>query len=93
MRDLRSQDGALYGLARRLAGPQAPAVLMEFADWAEAQIAGQTPVEASEILAVARLPAVRLHGDVRQPLVSGGAMILGLPCGSEPHRSAQAKLG
>ena len=32
-------------------------------------------------------------GVIKQPLVSGGAMMLGLPCGSEQHHSAQEKFG
>jgi hypothetical protein len=33
------------------------------------------------------------HGVIKQPPVSGSAMILSLLCGSEQHRSAQEKFG
>jgi hypothetical protein len=42
------------------------------------------------------LPAVSSqgrHGDTKQPAVSGGAMIRGLPRGSERHLSAQETFG
>ena len=76
--------GALRGLARRLAAPEAPTIVFEFSDWAEQRIPGQTPGEAQALLmslGYSLFPLPRRAADLplQAPLVTGGAMLLATP--------------
>jgi FkbM family methyltransferase len=80
-----SELGVLRGLAFRLGGPRPPAIVFEFADWAEARIAGQLPGDAQAYLLsigyrLFRVVAGGSPGAVLEaPLTSGSAMILAIP--------------
>jgi len=77
--------GALKGLQRRLASAGPPAVVFEFADWAEARIAGQKPGDAQELLLSRGYRLFRLGrggapGEaLPRPLGAGSAMFIALP--------------
>ena len=94
-----SELGVLQGLTRRLTGSRSPKILFEFSDWAEKRIEGQVPGAAQAFLHSLGYRTFQLgrRGEtgaiLDQPLSTGSAMILGLPCGSEQDRSAQQKFG
>jgi FkbM family methyltransferase len=80
-----SELGVLRGLVRRLTGARPPAIVFEFADWAEARVPGQSPGDAQAYLLSKGyrlfgfdregMPAIALHA----PQTSGSRMILALP--------------
>lgn len=80
--------GALRGLERRLAGPNPPTVIFEFADWAEARIPGQQPGDAQRYLMqlgyrLSRLAGRRTGQTPRsEPMTSGSAMLVGRRAGN-----------
>ena len=80
-----AEFGALRGLGRRLERKDAPAVIFEFADWAEARIADQTPGDSQRYLMSRGYHLFRLgHKDalevpLERALTTGSAMILALP--------------
>jgi len=80
-----AEFGALRGLARRLTGARPPAIVLEFADWAEARIPGQAPGGAQAFLMSLGYRLFRLApggargASLARPLIAGSAMILALP--------------
>jgi FkbM family methyltransferase len=85
--------GALQGLSRRLMSRRPPAVVFEFADWAETRINGQVVGSAQLFLLSLGYHLFRLVRGGRpgerfeRPLTTGSTMILALP----PSRCAGAK--
>jgi FkbM family methyltransferase len=80
-----SELGVLRGLIRRLTGARPPAIVFEFADWAEARVSGQSPGDAQAYLLSKEY---RLFGFNRQgrptialvaPQTAGSRMILAVP--------------
>jgi FkbM family methyltransferase len=77
--------GALQGLSRRLTSLRPPAIVFEFADWAEARIAGQAAGSAQEFLlslgySLFQLGRGNRPGErLERPVSVGSAMILALP--------------
>jgi FkbM family methyltransferase len=76
--------GALRGLARRLAASTAPIVILEFADWAEARISGQSPGDAQQFIMSHGYRLFRIAPDgtpataLQRPLTEGAAMVLAM---------------
>ena len=80
-----AERGVLQGLVRRLTGPRPPAVVFEFADWAEARIPVQAPGDAQEfIMSLGYRVFVLAPGGAAgpvldRPITGGTAMVLALP--------------
>jgi FkbM family methyltransferase len=80
-----AEFGALRGLSRRLTSLHPPAIVFEFADWAETRIAGQAAGTAQEFLFALgyRLfqlgPGGRAGEQSERPVTTGSRMILALP--------------
>jgi FkbM family methyltransferase len=80
-----SELGVLRGFSRRLKGARPPAIVFEFADWAEARVAGQSPGDAQAHLLSIGYRLFRLvrggapGAALEAPLRTGGAMILAMP--------------
>jgi FkbM family methyltransferase len=80
-----SELGVLRGFTSRLNGPRPPAIVFEFADWAEARIAGQSPGDCQAYLLSLGYRLLRIASNgllerpLHRPLTSGTAMILALP--------------
>jgi hypothetical protein len=77
--------GALQGLRRRLGSASAPAVIFEFADWAEARLPNQAAGDAQAFLLRLgyRLFLLGHNGTLGaplgQPITSGFKMLVALP--------------
>jgi FkbM family methyltransferase len=77
--------GALQGLSQRLTSPRAPALVFEFADWAENRINGQAAGGAQQFLLSLDYDLFplgsrgKLGARLERPVVTGFAMILALP--------------
>jgi FkbM family methyltransferase len=77
--------GALRGLQRRCRALQAPTIIFEFSDWAEARIPGQAPGDAQALLFTFGYRLFHLGAGgkagaaIEYPLKQGGAMILAVP--------------
>jgi FkbM family methyltransferase len=84
-----AEVGVLRGSTRLLASERPPTIVFEFADWAEARIAGQRPGDAQTLLLTRgyRLFQLerggRIGKEVREPMHWGSAMLLAPP----PHLS------
>jgi FkbM family methyltransferase len=80
-----AEFGALQGLSRRLTSRRPPAIVFEFADWAETRVARQAAGSAQHFLLSLGYRLFRLVGGGRpgerfeHPLTLGSAMILALP--------------
>jgi FkbM family methyltransferase len=80
-----AEFGALRGLSRRLTSSRPPAVVFEFADWAETRIAGQAAGSAQEFLLSLSYNLFRLAREgkpgerLTRPVTVGSAMIVALP--------------
>ena len=81
-----AEFGALQGLSRRLTSRHPPAIVFEFADWAETRIDGQAAGSAQEFLLslgyrLFRLARAGRAGEqFERPVTTGSTMILALPC-------------
>ena len=81
-----AEFGALQGLSRRLTSRRPPAIVFEFADWAETRIDGQAAGSAQEFLLslgyrLFRLARAGRAGEQFEgPVTTGSTMILALPC-------------
>lgn len=81
-----AEFGALQGLSRRLKSRGPPAIVFEFADWAETRINGQAAGSAQEFLLslgyrLFRLARAGRAGEqLEHPVTTGSTMILALPC-------------
>jgi FkbM family methyltransferase len=79
--------GVLKGAQRLLSSERPPAIVFEFADWAEARIPGQWPGDAQRLLFQAGYRLFRLEPGGRRgeqllvPVCHGAGMLLALP----PH--------
>jgi FkbM family methyltransferase len=88
-----AEFGALQGLSRRLTSLHPPAIVFEFADWAETRVAGQAAGSAQQflfLLGYCLFPLARGGGPgarLERPNVTGSSMILALP----PSRGAATK--
>jgi len=77
-----SELGVLRGAERRLKSPEAPWIIFEFNDWAEAGIPGQSPGAAQAYLISLGFSLFELDrkghpcASLKEPLRAGGAMIL-----------------
>lgn len=77
--------GALQGLSQRLVSPRPPAIVFEFADWAERRIDGQAAGSAQEFLLSLGYRLFRLVRGGRpgerleRPVTTGSIMLLALP--------------
>lgn len=81
-----AEVGVLRGARQLLACKRPPAIIFEFADWAEARIPGQQPGDAQALLLAAdyqifRLDRERADERLLEPMCCGSAMLLALP----PH--------
>jgi FkbM family methyltransferase len=80
-----AEVGVLHGAQRLLASERPPTVVFEFADWAEARIAGQQPGDAQELLLASGYRLFRLErgGGVGEELLApmrrGFGMLLAVP--------------
>ena len=82
-----AEFGVLQGARRILASKRPPAIVFEFADWAEGRIPGQRPGDSQSLLLASgyrlfRLePGPRIGAEIVTPLRNGACMLLALP----PH--------
>lgn len=89
-----AEFGALQGLWRRLTSPRPPAIVFEFADWAETRIDGQAAGSAQQFLLSLGYHLFRLArgggpGErFERPVTAGSTRILALP--SAPGRRPRA---
>ena len=80
-----SELGVLCGLSRRLRGAIPPTIVFEFAEWAEARVAGQSPGDAQAyLLSIGYRLFDLVRGGIpgaalETPLTTGSAMILAMP--------------
>jgi FkbM family methyltransferase len=77
--------GVLRGASHMLCSNQPPAIIFEFADWAEGRISGQLPGDAQSFLLAHGYRLFRLEADgscgpeFTEPRRKGTMMIIGLP--------------